>query len=126
MFIATAYAASSASSDGGLSSILSFGPLVLIVIVFYFILIRPQQQQAKTQKARLKAIRRGDKVVTGGGIVGQVAKAADGSEEIEVDIAPNLRVTVLRHTISSVLGEPRQPEAKSAEIKKIEPKKAAK
>ncbi|MCF3945211.1 preprotein translocase subunit YajC [Acidiphilium sp. AL] len=117
MFIATAYAASAASPDGGMSAIFSFGPLVLIVVVFYFILIRPQQQQAKTQKTRLAAIRRGDRVVTGGGIIGQVAKAAEGAEEIEVDLAPNLRVTVLRSTISSVLTE-KQPEAKPAEAKK--------
>lgn len=120
MFIATAHAAAAAASPaGGLSAIFSFGPLVLIVVVFYFILIRPQQQQAKTQKVRLAAIRRGDRVVTGGGIIGQVAKATEGAEEIEVDLAPNLRVTVLRSTISSVLSETKQGDAKPAEIKKI-------
>jgi preprotein translocase subunit YajC len=105
MFIATAYAADASAASGGMSAIFSFAPLVLIVIVFYFILIRPQQQQAKNLKGRLAAIRRGDKVVTGGGFIGQVAKAVDGAEEIEVDIAPNVRVTVLRSTISTVLTE---------------------
>ncbi|MHB1302425.1 MAG: preprotein translocase subunit YajC [Acidiphilium sp.] len=114
MFIATAQAAADASAGGStLSSLVQFGPLVLIVIVFYFILIRPQQKQAKTQKARLASIRRGDKVVTGGGIIGQVVKALEGSEEVEVDLAPNVRVTVLRSTITSVLSE-----AKPAEVKK--------
>ncbi|ABQ30394.1 preprotein translocase subunit YajC [Acidiphilium cryptum] len=118
MFIATAYAAASSSPSGAMAAVINFAPLVLIVIVFYFILIRPQQQQAKTQKARLAAIRRGDKVVTGGGIVGQVAKALDGAEEIEVDIAPNVRITVLRSTISSVLTDSKPAETKPAEPKK--------
>jgi preprotein translocase subunit YajC len=118
MFIATAYAAASSSPSGTMAAVINFAPLVLIVIVFYFILIRPQQQQAKTQKARLAAIRRGDKVVTGGGIVGQVVKALDGAEEIEVDIAPNVRITVLRSTISNVLTDSKPAETKAAEPKK--------
>lgn len=119
MFIATAYAAAAQDAPSGMTeALVNFAPLVLIVIVFYFLLIRPQQQQAKAQKARLTAIRRGDKVVTGGGVVGQVAKALDGAEEIEVDIAPNVRITVLRSTISSVLSEPKPTEARPAESKK--------
>lgn len=118
MFIATAYAATSDATSGGMAALVNFAPLVLIVIVFYFILIRPQQQQAKALKSRLAAVRRGDKVVTGGGFIGQVAKAQDGAEEIEVDIAPNVRVTVLRSTISSVLSESKPAEAKPADPKK--------
>lgn len=118
MFIATAYAATQNAASGGMEALVNFAPLVLIVIVFYFLLIRPQQQQAKAQKARLAAVRRGDKVVTGGGIVGQVVKALEGSEEIEVDIAANVRVTVLRSTISSVLSEPKPTESKPADSKK--------
>ncbi|MDD2876630.1 MAG: preprotein translocase subunit YajC [Acidiphilium sp.] len=117
MFIATAYAADASSASGGMSAIISFAPIVLIVIVFYFLLIRPQQQQAKALKTRLAAIRRGDKVVTGGGFIGQVAKATDGAEEIEVDIAPNVRVTVLRSTITTVLSDTK-PDTKIADIKK--------
>ncbi|MGC9269401.1 preprotein translocase subunit YajC [Acidiphilium sp.] len=117
MFIATAYAADAPAASSSMSAIFSFAPLVLIVIVFYFILIRPQQQQAKALKLKLSAIRRGDKVVTGGGFIGQVAKAVDGAEEIEVDIAPNVRVTVLRSTISTVLSETK-PDTKIAEVKK--------
>ena len=118
MFIVTADAAASSAPSGAMAAVINFAPLVLIVIVFYFILIRPQQQQAKTQKARLAAIRRGDKVVTGGGIVGQVVKALDGAEEVEVDIAPNVRITVLRSTISSVLTDSKPAETKAAEPKK--------
>ncbi|HET8997478.1 MAG TPA: preprotein translocase subunit YajC [Acetobacteraceae bacterium] len=89
-----------------------FLPLILIFGVFYFLLIRPQQQKQKEAKAMLSAIKRGDRVVTGGGILGVVQRVPmvqdkDGkqvpSNEIEVEIAPNLRVTVLRETIASVI-----------------------
>src|SRR5580692_7099950 len=89
-----------------------FLPLVLIFVVFYFLLIRPQQQKAKEARAMLSALKRGDRVVTGGGIIGTVQRVPmmsdkDGkqiaSNEIEVEIAPNIRVTVMRETISSVV-----------------------
>jgi preprotein translocase subunit YajC len=79
---------------------------VLIFVVFYFLLIRPQQTQAKQLKARLSAIKRGDRVVTAGGIVGVVKKQTDGSAEIDVEIAPNVTVTVIRSTITTVLAPP--------------------
>ena len=72
-------------------------------MVFYFLLIRPQQAQQKKLKARLSAIKRGDKVVTAGGIIGLVKKTADGATEIEVEIAPNVRSSVVRSTITTVL-----------------------
>lgn len=108
MFIAIAQAAGASGADasaGITATVVNFAPIVLIIIVFYFLLIRPQQQQQKQHRARLASIRRGDKVVTGGGILGQVTKATEGSDEVEVELAQNLRVTVLRSTISSVLGE---------------------
>jgi preprotein translocase subunit YajC len=89
-----------------------FLPLVLIFVVFYFLLIRPQQQKQKEMRGMLAALKRGDRVVTGGGIVGVVQRVPtvqdkDGkqvtSNEIEVEIAPNIRVTVLRETINSVI-----------------------
>ena len=86
-----------------LSSATQFLPLVLIFGVFYFLLIRPQQQKAKEARAMLGALKRGDRVVTGGGILGTVQKVKEGSNEVEVDLAPNLRVTVLRETITTVL-----------------------
>ena len=104
MFIATAYAANAANaSGGGISALINFAPIILIVVVFYFILIRPQQQQQKTLRGRLALIKRGDRVVTGGGIIGIVQKAADAASEIEVEIAPGVRVMVLRSTITTVL-----------------------
>ena len=106
MFISAAYAqtASGAAAHGAdFASIMQYAPLVLIVVVFYFLLIRPQQRQQKQLKARLSAIKRGDKVVTSGGIIGLVKKAADGATEIDVEIAPNITVSVVRSTITTVL-----------------------
>ena len=100
MLISPAYAQ---DVQGLMSNGLQFLPLLLIFGVFYFLLIRPQQTRQKQLKAMLGALRRGDRVVTGGGILGVVQKVKDGSDEIEVELAPNFRVTVLRETIASVL-----------------------
>lgn len=95
-----------------LASASQFAPLILIFAVFYFMLIRPQQQKQKEMRGMLSALKRGDRVVTGGGILGTVQRVPmindkDGkqvaSSEIEVEIAPNLKVTVLRETITSVI-----------------------
>ncbi len=100
MLISPAYAQDVAGLLGGATQFL---PLVLIFGVFYFLLIRPQQTRAKQMKAMLLALRRGDRVVTAGGILGTVQRVKEGSDEIEVDIAPNVRVTVIRDTITTVL-----------------------
>ena len=94
-----------------------FAPLILIFGVFYFLLIRPQQQKQKAARAALNHLKRGDKVLTGGGIIGIVSRVPpdrDGKPvpEIEVEIAPNLKVTVLRETITSIFkpaGEAAKP-----------------
>ncbi len=100
MLISPAYAQDAAGLLGGVTQFL---PLVLIFGVFYFLLIRPQQTRAKEMKAMLAALRRGDRVVTAGGILGTVQRVKEGSDEVEVDIAPNVRVTVVRDTITTVL-----------------------
>jgi preprotein translocase subunit YajC len=101
--ISNAYAQE--AGGGGItgSGVLQILPIVLIFGIFYFMMIRPQQQQQKVLKAKLAAIKRGDKVLTAGGIVGVVQKSRDGASEVEIEIAPNVRVTVLRETISQVL-----------------------
>ncbi len=98
-------AAQTASGGGVLANpqVMQFLPLVLIFVVFYFLMIRPQQQQQKSLKAQLAGIKRGDRVLTAGGIVGVVQRVRDGANELEVEIAPNVRVTVARDTISTVL-----------------------
>ncbi len=101
MFISTAYAQAGGQPD----PILQFLPFVLIIVVFYFLLIRPQQKKMKQHKAMIEAVRRGDKVVTGGGLVGTVAKVVNETE-LELDLAENVRVRVLKHTLGDVLSKP--------------------
>lgn len=105
MFISTAYAqaAAGAPGGGGMESLMSLAPLVLIFVVFYFLLIRPQQKKLKEHKSMLDALRRGDKVVTGGGIVGTIVKVAD--DEATVEIASGVQVRVLRSTITTILAK---------------------
>jgi len=97
-----------AQDAGGLSGIfgnaqvLQFLPIVLVFVVFWFLLLRPQQQATKTLKAQLGGLKRNDRVVTSGGILATVTRVRDGVREIEVEIAPNVRVTVLRDTITGV------------------------
>jgi preprotein translocase subunit YajC len=101
MFISPAYAQALGDST---NSIMSIAPLVLIFVVFYFFLIRPQQKKQKEHRAMLDALRRGDRVVTGGGIIGTVAKVVN-QEEVLVDIAENTRIRIVRGTIASVLAK---------------------
>jgi preprotein translocase subunit YajC len=100
MLITPAYA--QAAGGGGSDMLVQIAPLALIFVVFYFFLIRPQQQKAKQTRAMLDAVRRGDRVVTAGGIIGTVAKVVN-NDEVQVDIADNVRVRVVRSTITQVL-----------------------
>ncbi len=101
MLITPAHAQSLFGGDGS-STLVQIAPLALIFVVFYFFLIRPQQQKAKEQKNMLAGIRRGDRIVTGGGLIGTVSKV-QGDEEVLVDLAEGVRVRVVRSTIASVL-----------------------
>ena len=107
MLISTAYAQGTDITGifDNQGAMIQFLPLVLIFVVFYFLLIRPQQRKAKDHKTMLDALRRGDRVVTGGGIIGTVSRV-DNPEEVTVDIAEGVRVRVLRSTITSVLAKP--------------------
>ncbi|HEX7966767.1 MAG TPA: preprotein translocase subunit YajC [Stellaceae bacterium] len=112
MFISPAYAQAFGSFGDSTNTLVQFAPFVLIFVVFYFFLIRPQQQKAKEHRNMLTALRRGDRVVTGGGIVGTVAKVV-GDDEVLVDIADNTRVRVVRSTITSVLAKTEPVAAKA-------------
>ncbi|HET7594571.1 MAG TPA: preprotein translocase subunit YajC [Stellaceae bacterium] len=101
MFISPAYA--QAFGDTA-NSLVQFAPFVLIFVVFYFFVIRPQQQKAKDLRSMLGALRRGDRVVTGGGIIGTIAKVVN-DDEVMVDIAEGMRVRVVRSTITTVLAK---------------------
>jgi preprotein translocase subunit YajC len=109
MFISPAYAQAFGDSANQLVQI---APFVLILVVFYFFLIRPQQQKAKEHKTMLGALRRGDRVVTGGGIIGTIAKVVS-DEEVLVEIADGLRVRVVRSTITGVTAKTEPVAAKS-------------
>lgn len=98
MIISPAYAQAAGVTDGGFATLL---PLVLIFVVFYFLLIRPQQKRAKNHRNMLAAVVRGDKVVTGGGIIGTVTKVVN-DEELAVEIAEGIKVRVQRGLIASV------------------------
>lgn len=122
MLITPAYA--QAAGGGGSDMLVQIAPLALIFVVFYFFLIRPQQQKAKQQRAMLDAVRRGDRVVTGGGIIGTVSKVIN-NEEVQVDIADNVRVRVVRSTISTVLARTEPVAAKDGKDKDTGDKDAA-
>ncbi len=104
MFVTPAYAQGVGATPDMFISIL---PFVLIFVIMYFLIIRPQRQQLKKRGEMLSAIRRGDTVVTGGGLVGKVTKVIDDNE-LEVDLGNGVKVTALRATITDVRvkGEP--------------------
>ena len=104
MFITDAYAQAAGGGGGGGDFLTSMVPLILIFVIFYFLLIRPQQKKAKEHRNMVENLRRNDRVVTGGGIVGKVTKVGEG-EEIEVEIAENTRVKLYRSTITAVLSK---------------------
>jgi preprotein translocase subunit YajC len=112
MLISPAYA----QAAGGAGDFLSSGvvPLVLIFVVFYFLLIRPQQKKAKQHREMLGALRRGDTIVTTGGLIGKIVKVV-GDGELQVEIAEDVRVRVARGMVSDVLSrtEPAKGEEKS-------------
>lgn len=83
----------------------SFIPLILIFGIMYFLLIRPQQKKLKEHQAMVAALRRGDQVITQGGLVGKVTKVKDESNEVEVEIASGVNVRVIRTTIATVMNK---------------------
>ena len=86
----------------GLESLI---PLILIFGIMYFLLIRPQQKKLKEHQAMIAALRRGDQVITQGGLIGKVTKVKDEGNEIEVEIATGVTVRVVRSTIASVVSK---------------------
>ena len=99
MFISQAWAQ---GAGGGNDFLVQLFPLVLIFIVFYFLLIRPQQSKMKAQREMLAGVKRGDRVVTGGGIIGLVTKVI-GDNELQVELAEGVRVRIIKQTITDIL-----------------------
>jgi preprotein translocase subunit YajC len=87
-----------------MEAIAQFVPLILIFAIMYFLLIRPQQKKVKEHQAMVEALRRGDQVVTQGGLIGKVSKVKEDNE-IEVEIAEGVRVRVVRSTVAQVLSK---------------------
>jgi preprotein translocase subunit YajC len=114
MLITPAYAQSSLFGGDSGGVITSLLPLILIVVIMYFLVLRPQQQRAKQHQSMVKALRRGDTVVTNGGLVGKVTKVVD-EDQIEVEISDGVRVRQMRSMVSEVRakGEPVKDESAS-------------
>jgi preprotein translocase subunit YajC len=100
---AYAQAAGGAAAGGTEAFLIQLLPLVMILVVFYFLLIRPQQKRLKAHQERIGGMRRGDTVVTSGGIIGKVTKVAE--DEVTVEIAPNVSVRVIKSTIGEIRGK---------------------
>ena len=113
MLISPAYAQAAAGGGGALAQLL---PFLLIFVVFYFLLIRPQQKRAKEHRQLVDNMKKGDMVITAGGLKGKVTKAAEGSETVDVEIASGVVVEVIRAMVSEVRdkdGNPIKPAAKA-------------
>ncbi|MBJ6120183.1 preprotein translocase subunit YajC [Sphingomonas mollis] len=113
MFIPSAYAQTAAGAAGGaaqgsgIASFLSLAPLFLVFVVFYFLMIRPQQKRMKALQQAVEAVKKGDNVVTAGGIVGKVTRVEDTI--VEVEIAPNTRVRVVKSTLTDITSPNSKP-----------------
>ena len=98
--ISTAFAQSSGS--GSNFSLGGLIPFILIFVIFYFLLIRPQQKKVKEHKNMVQNLKRGDSIVTAGGIVGKIVKSTENSEEITVEISKGVNVNMIRSMVSDV------------------------
>ena len=104
MFVTAAYAQAAGTGAGTGSLIANILPLVLVFAIMYFLLIRPQQKKLKDHKAMVEALRRGDQVLTQGGIIAKVVKVNEDGV-VEVEIAEGVKVKVLKHTITQVMSK---------------------
>ena len=100
-------AAAAASPNSATGFFLSLAPWLLIFVIFYVLMIRPQQQRVKQHQAAIAAIKKGDEVITGGGIRGKVTKVTD--DEAEIEIAQGVKVRVVKGTLSQVLTKSSKP-----------------
>ncbi|TBN41857.1 preprotein translocase subunit YajC [Paracoccus subflavus] len=101
MFVTPAYAQATAAAPGAGAAFAQFIPLILIFAIMYFLMIRPQQKRAKQHREMVAALKKGDQIVTQGGIIGKVASVRD--DELEVEIANGVRVRVVRGTVAQVV-----------------------
>lgn len=100
-------AAASANPNSASAILIGIAPWLLIFVIFYVLMIRPQQQRVKQHQAEIASVKKGDEVITGGGIRGRVTRVTD--DEAEVEIAPNVRIRVVKSTITAVLSPTTKP-----------------
>jgi len=101
MLVTPAYAQAAGGAGGALAS---FIPLILIFAIMYFLLIRPQQKKLKDHQKMVEGLRRGDQVITQGGLIGKVTKVKEDNE-VEVELAPNVKVRVVKNTVAQVVSK---------------------
>lgn len=101
MFSTPAFAQTAGGQAAGASVLVQMAPLVLIFVVFYFLLIRPQQKKMKEHKARIDAVKKGDQVVTGGGLVGKVVRVDD--IYVDIELAPGMKVKAVKSTLTDIV-----------------------
>lgn len=101
----TTAAASSAAASGGAAGLISLMPLLFVLVIFYFFLVRPQQKRMAEYQKLVSSLRRGDRVVTSGGIIGTIHKVETSSPDVTVEIAEGVRVRVQRNAIAEVLAK---------------------
>ena len=102
MFESPAYAQAAGQAAGGTGAafFIQMVPLLAIFVIFWFLLIRPQQRRMKEHQAKITSVKKGDTVVTGGGLVGKVTKVED--QHVEIELAPQVRVRAVKGTLSDV------------------------
>ncbi len=103
MFITQAFAQGVGSPDGG-GLLFQIIPFILIFVVIYFLILRPQQKRAKEHREMVASVRRGDQIVTSGGLMGKITKVTEDAQDIEVEIAKGVKVRIVRSMISDVRG----------------------
>ena len=122
MLITPAFAQASGAAPMGsqMEMLVQFAPFIIIFVIMYFLILRPQQQRAKAQRDMVQGAKRGDTVVTSGGLIGKITKAID-DDKVELEIAPNVRVQLVRSGIADLKGRgepvkdaPAAPPAKAA------------
>ena len=102
MFETPAFAQSAIGPAAGSAGLIAFVPYVAIFAIFYFLMIRPQQRRAKQHRELVGAAQKGDTVVTAGGLIGKIVRVMDTDGEVEIEIAPNVKVRVVKATLSDV------------------------
>ena len=102
-------AAAAAAPSGGAAFFIQTAPLILVFLIFYFLMIRPQTKRMKEHRAQIDAVKKGDKVVTGGGLIGRVTKVTD--TEVEVELSPTVKVRAVKSTLTQVVDPTAAPAA---------------